>query len=57
MFWAFMFWLPGYLGQQYKLNLYAVGMFSILPWAAGTVGAIVGGYLADSFYKRRASGT
>lgn len=55
MFWAFMFWLPGYLGQQYKLNLYAVGMFSILPWAAGTVGAIVGGYLADSFYKRRAS--
>lgn len=55
MFWAFMFWLPGYLGQVYKLNLAAVGAFSILPWAAGTVGAIVGGYLADNFYKRRAS--
>lgn len=54
MFWAFMFWLPGYLGQVYHLNLAAVGAFSIVPWAAGTVGAIVGGYLVDVFYKRNA---
>lgn len=55
MFWAFMYWLPGYLGQQYHLNLGAVGAFSVLPWAAGTVGALVGGYLVDIFYKRKAS--
>ncbi|MDQ0189915.1 MFS transporter [Alicyclobacillus cycloheptanicus] len=55
MFWAFMYWLPGYLGQVYKLNLAAVGAFSVLPWAAGTVGAVLGGYLVDVFYKRRAS--
>lgn len=54
MFWAFMYWLPGYLGQQYHLNLAAVGAFSILPWAAGTVGALVGGYLVDIFYKKQA---
>jgi len=54
MFWAFMFWLPGILGQQYHLNLAAVGVFSILPWAAGTVGALVGGYLVDIFYKKKA---
>ncbi|MCL6514700.1 MAG: MFS transporter [Alicyclobacillus sp.] len=55
MFWAFMFWLPGYLGQVYHLNLEAVGAFSVLPWLAGTIGAILGGYCVDAFYKRNAN--
>lgn len=52
MFWAFMFWLPGYLGQAFHLNLYAVGAFTVLPWAAATAGAIVGGVLVDKLFKR-----
>lgn len=54
MFWAFMFWLPGYLGQVYHLNLASVGAFSVIPWAAGTVGAFVGGFIADMLVKRNA---
>ncbi|MHB1630367.1 MAG: MFS transporter [Bacilli bacterium] len=54
MFWGFMFWLPGYLGQQYHLNLYAVGAFTVLPWAVSTVGALVGGTLVDRMFKRSA---
>lgn len=52
MFWAFMFWLPGYLGQAFHLNLYAVGVFTVLPWAAATVGAIVGGVIVDRIFKK-----
>lgn len=52
MFWAFMYWLPGYLGQTFHLNLTSVGLFSVLPWALATVGAIVSGFVVDRIFKR-----
>lgn len=52
MFWGFLYWLPGYLGQVYHLNITSVGLFSVLPWAAGVVGALAGGALMDGLYAR-----
>lgn len=52
MFWAFMYWLPGYLGQTFHLNLGSVGLFSVLPWALATVGALASGVIVDRIFKR-----
>jgi sugar phosphate permease len=52
MFWGFMYWLPSYLQQSYGLSLKAVGAFAIAPWAAGVIGALVGGFLVDRVYSR-----
>ena len=55
MFWGFMYWLPGYLSDQYHLTITAVGLFSVAPWAAGVVGAVIGGVLTDRIFKRTGS--
>lgn len=52
IFWAFMYWLPEYLGRSYGLSLTEVGAFSVAPWAAGVVGAVIGGVLVDRIYAR-----
>ena len=51
MFWGFMYWLPQYLAT-YGLSLTAVGAFSVAPWAAGVVGALIGGLVVDRVYSR-----
>ncbi|KMO78793.1 MFS transporter [Mycolicibacterium chubuense] len=55
MFWAFMYWLPQYLEADFGLSIKAVGAFSVAPWAAGVVGALVGGLIVDRVYKRTES--
>lgn len=55
MFWAFMYWLPQYLEHEFDLSIKAVGGFSVAPWAAGVVGALLGGVLVDRVYKRTQS--
>ena len=55
MFWAFMYWLPQYLEHEFGLSIKAVGAFSVAPWAAGVVGALLGGILVDRVYKRTQS--
>jgi len=52
MFWGFMYWLPEYLSKSYGLSLKQVGAFSVLPWAAGVVGALVGGIVVDRVFKK-----
>ncbi|MFF5986993.1 MFS transporter [Prauserella flavalba] len=52
MFWGFMYWLPEYLQRAHGLSIESVGAFSIAPWAAGVVGALVGGVLVDRLYRR-----
>jgi predicted MFS family arabinose efflux permease len=54
MFWGFLYWLPEYL-STYGLSIKAVGAFSIAPWAAGVVGALVGGVVVDRVYARTRS--
>lgn len=55
MFWAFMYWLPQYLEHEFGLSIKEVGAFSVAPWAAGVVGALLGGILVDRVYKRTQS--
>jgi MFS family permease len=55
MFWGFMYWLPQFLATSYGLSIKAVGAFSVAPWAAGVVGALVGGVLVDRVYRRTRS--
>lgn len=43
VFWGLLYWLPGYLSQTYHLNIKSVGLFSVIPWAAGVMGALIGG--------------
>ncbi len=52
IFWAFMYWLPQYLSTSYHLSITKVGAFTIAPWAAGVVGALIGGVLVDRVYAR-----
>ena len=52
VFWGLMYWLPAFLEKTYQLKLGAVGLFSILPWSAGIVGALVGGTVMDQLAKR-----
>jgi sugar phosphate permease len=55
MFWGFMYWLPDYLSSQYGLSVTAVGLFTVAPWAAGVVGAILGGVITDRVFARTGS--
>lgn len=55
MFWGFMYWLPDFLSEQYHLSITAVGLFSVAPWAAGIVGALIGGVLTDRVFARTGS--
>jgi sugar phosphate permease len=52
MFWAFMYWLPTFFSSAYGLSLKQAGAFSVAPWAAGVVGALVGGVVVDRVYRR-----
>jgi MFS family permease len=49
--WLYLTWLPGYLASEYHLKLGATGMISGIPFAAGAVGMLTSGILAD--YKVR----
>ncbi|MBP0461256.1 MFS transporter [Streptomyces montanisoli] len=55
MFWGFMYWLPEYLSSQYDLSITAVGLFTVAPWAAGVIGALVGGVITDKAFSRTGS--
>lgn len=55
IFWGLLYWLPQYLSTSYKLHLTQVGAFAVAPWAAGCVGALVGGILVDRVYQRTKS--
>ncbi|WP_067902580.1 MFS transporter [Nocardia vaccinii] len=52
IFWGFMYWLPEYLSTSYHLSVKQVGAFTVAPWAAGVVGALIGGVLVDKVYAR-----
>ncbi|WP_327665085.1 MFS transporter [Streptomyces sp. NBC_00498] len=55
MFWGFMYWLPDYLSSEFQLSITEVGLFTVAPWAAGIVGALIGGVITDRVFARTGS--
>ncbi|MFA4892537.1 MFS transporter [Brevundimonas sp.] len=52
IWWFFLFWLPGFLGTQYDLNLLTFGPPLIAIYLMSDVGSIGGGWLSGQFLKR-----
>ena len=54
-FWGFSSWIPTYLVKARGFNLVKMGITASLPFFAGTIGVILGGYLSDKYFvgKRR----
>jgi sugar phosphate permease len=50
--WGFMAWLPSYLVQQRGFSLVKMGITASLPFFAGAVGLVAGGYISDRFFSR-----
>jgi sugar phosphate permease len=49
--WGFSSWLPSFLVQARNLSLAQMGVAASLPFFAGTVGWILGGWLSDNTFK------
>jgi sugar phosphate permease len=54
-FWGFSSWIPTYLVEARGFNMLDMGINASLPFLAGTVGLILGGYWSDKYFvgKRR----
>lgn len=54
-FWGFSSWVPTYLVKARGFKLVTMGLTASLPFFAGTIGLIVGGYISDKYFvgKRR----
>jgi sugar phosphate permease len=52
-FWAFQSWLPTYLVQARGFSMAEMAAATSLPFLAGAVGRIVGGWLSDGAFRNR----
>jgi len=52
IWWFFLFWLPGYFADTFKLDLTKPSLQLALVYAATTFGSIGGGYLSSYFIKK-----
>ena len=52
IWWFFLFWLPGFLGAQYDLDLLSFGPPLIAIYLLSDVGSVGGGWLSGQFLKR-----
>ncbi|MGA0545940.1 MFS transporter [Brevundimonas sp. VNH65] len=52
IWWFFLFWLPGFLGSQYDLDLLTFGPPLIAIYLMSDVGSVGGGWLSGQFLKR-----
>lgn len=50
-FWGFMSWVPTYLVKERGYEMIKMGITASVPFFAGTLGLILGGYLSDKFFK------
>ncbi|MBI2820832.1 MAG: MFS transporter [Acidobacteria bacterium] len=53
----FMSWLPGYLVMERKMSMLRTGIYGSLPFWAGMVGTLGGGWLGDYLIRRGVSRT
>ena len=45
--WVYSAWLPGYLGMQRHMTIRSAGFASAVPFIAGVIGGLFGGWLTD----------
>jgi sugar phosphate permease len=50
--WLYGTWLPGYLEDQRHLSVASAGLWSIVPFSAGFLGAVAGGFISDWLGRR-----
>jgi MFS family permease len=50
--WIYTAWLPGYLEMQRHMSIKASGWASAIPYVAGVVGSVWGGWLVDWLMRR-----
>ncbi|MBV8094221.1 MAG: MFS transporter [Acetobacteraceae bacterium] len=48
----FLTWLPTYLTYVHHLNIQQMSIVTVLPWACGSVGMVLGGLLAEGLFRR-----
>lgn len=51
--WGFRTWLPTYLVQARNFSMMKMGIVASLPFFAGGIGYIVGGWLSDRYFTER----
>lgn len=52
-FWGFTAWLPTYLVKVRGFSMVEMGVTASVPFFAGTVGSVVGGWASDRFFRNR----
>lgn len=52
VWWFYLFWLPKYLQETFKLSLMEITIPMIVVYNASTIGSIGGGWLSSSMLKR-----
>ena len=52
IWWFFLFWLPGYFSDTFKLDLTKPGWPLVIVYSCTTVGSIGGGYLSSFLIKK-----
>ncbi len=51
-YWGFTTWLPTYLVHERGFSMVQMGVAASLPFVAGTIGCVVGGWLSDRYFRR-----
>ncbi len=50
--WVYTAWLPGYLEIQRHMSIRSAGFATAIPFVAGVIGALLGGWLTDWLVRR-----
>lgn len=54
-FWGFMSWVPSYLVNERGYAMVKMGVSASIPFFAGTLGLILGGWISDKFFSNKRS--
>ena len=52
VWWFFLFWLPKYFSETFKLELSGLALPLVVIYIAADIGSIVGGWISSAFIKR-----
>ena len=52
VWWFYLFWIPGFLGEKYHVDLQHIGPPLVAIYLAADVGSVTGGWLSSALLKR-----